>query len=157
MSSNPNHEVDDEPIEHNEPRPTYGNPTADYDNWGENGDEPQDFGAGWDLSFGCKVSFGYFEGKLRASVHMSDHDLAAGCTVRSITREQLNAFASGLRQVVRIGGTNEAWWTDDDERTYKVLVQGVETTATIKLPDGEQREVGLNELRPVVGGESGDE
>lgn len=141
--------------DHSLPRPTYGNPSVGYDHYGEDGDQPQDFGAGWDLSFGCKVSFGYFEGKLRASVHMSDHDLRAGCTIRSITREQLAAFASGLRQVVALGGTNEAWWTDDDERTYKVVVQDVVTTATIKLPDGEQREVGLCDLQPVVGGESG--
>lgn len=136
-------------------RPTYGDPSVGYDNYGEDGDEPQDFGAGWDLSFGCRVNFGYVDGELRASVSMSDHDLRNGCSIRSITREQLNAFAGHLRQVVALGGTNEAWWTDDDERTYKVLVQDVVTAATIKLPDGEQREVGLSELRPVVGGESG--
>jgi hypothetical protein len=140
-----------------EPRPVYADPSVGYDNYGEDGDRPQDFGAGWDLSFGCKVSFGYCEGELRASVSLSDHDLRAGCTIRSITREQLNAFASGLREVVALGGTNEAWWTDDDERTYKVRVQGVETVATIKLEDGETREVGLSELRPVLGGENGDD
>lgn len=141
--------------EHSEPRPVYADPSAEFDNYGEDGDQPQDFAAGWDLSFGCKVSFGYVDGELRASVSLSDHDLRAGGTIRSITREQLNAFASGLRQVVALGGTNEAWWTDDDERTYKVLVQDVVTVATIKLPDGEQREVRLSELRPAVGGENG--
>jgi hypothetical protein len=119
-----------------EPRPVYGNPSVGYDNYGEDGDKPQDFGAGWDLSFGCRVSFGYGDGG----------------TIRAITREQLNEFASALRQVVRLGGTNEAWWTDDDERTYKVLVRDVVTMATIKLEDGETREVGLSELRPVAGG-----
>lgn len=138
-------------------RPAFGEPSVGYDNYGEDGDQPQDFYAGWSLSFGCKVSFGYVDGELRACVNMSDRDLRDGCTVRAITREQLNAFASGLRQVVRIGGTNEAWWTDDDERTYRVSVRDVVTTATIRLPDGEVREVGLSELRPVAGGESGDE
>lgn len=137
------------------PRPAHHDPEVGFDNYGEDGDEPQDFGAGWDLSYWCKVSFGYFEGNLRASVHMSGHDLRSGCSIRTITREQLAAFSRYLQQVVALGGTNEAWWTDDDERAFKVVVQGVETTATIKLPDGEQREVGLNELRPVVGGESG--
>lgn len=140
--------------EYSEPRPTYGEPGTAFDNYGEHGDEPQDFGAGWDLSFGCRVSFGYVEGKLRASVSMSDHDLRAGCSIRSITREQLNAFANALRQVTALGATNEAWWTDDDERTFKVLVQNVETIATIKLDDGETHEVRLSELRPVVGGDS---
>lgn len=133
-----------------EPRPVYGDPSVGYDNYGEDGDEPQDFYAGWDLSFGCKVSFGYVEGRLRASVSMSDHDLRNGCSIRSITREQLNSFAGYLRQVVALGGTNEAWWTDDDERTYKVRVCDVETVATIKLDDGETREVKLNELRPMA-------
>lgn len=136
-------------------RPTFGEPGVGYDHYGEDGEQPQDFYAGWSLSFGCKVSFGYVDGELRACVNMSDQDLRDGCTVRAITREQLNAFAKGLGQVVALGGTNEAWWTDDDERTYKVQVQSVETIATIKLPDGERCEVGLSELRPVVGGESG--
>lgn len=135
-------------------RAPYGEPSLGYDHYGENGDEPQDFYAGWSLGFGCRVTFGYIDGQLCASVSVSDQDLRNGGTVCVITREQLNAFAAALRQVVRRGGTNEAWWTDDDERTYKVRVIGVETTATIKLDDGETHEVALSELRPVVTGKT---
>lgn len=115
-----------------EPRPVYADPSVGRDSYGENGDQPQDYGAQWALSFGCTVSFGYLDGELR------------------VTREQLSKFASGLRHVVALGGTNEAWWTDD-ENTYKVRVQDVDTIATIKLEGGETCEVGLSELRHDAG------
>ncbi|CAL9605982.1 hypothetical protein SUDANB95_05490 [Actinosynnema sp. ALI-1.44] len=76
------------------PRPVFAEPDYRYEH-DEDGN-PHDPSAGWDLAFGCRVSFGTMDGVLRASVHMSDHELSAGCSVREVTPEQIRTFANHL-------------------------------------------------------------
>lgn len=58
--------------------------------------------AGWDLAFGCKLSFGPVEngGPLRVNIHMSDREAAAAMCVRTVTAEQVYAFAQHLIKLV---------------------------------------------------------
>lgn len=81
------------------PHPAYGNPELGPDTYDEDG-EPHDFGVGWDLSWGCKVSIGYDDGQLHATVSMSDADQRAGISVRSVTAEQVRAYAHQLLALV---------------------------------------------------------
>lgn len=76
------------------PRPAHADP--DYRHEYDEDGNPHDPSAGWDLAFGCRISFGTMDGVLRASVHMSDHELKARCAIREVTPEQIRAFANDL-------------------------------------------------------------
>lgn len=85
-------------------RPVYGQPTyEDRDPWLTYA-EQEPAHAGWDLAFGCKLSFGPHEngGALRVEVHMSDRELRNGCCVRTVTPEQVYAFAQHLIRLVAL-------------------------------------------------------
>lgn len=80
-------------------RPAMSHPDLGYD-YDENGDKTGIY-AGWDLSFGCRVSFSQAEpGDLYASVHLSDEAARRHFESRAVTREQIAAFARFLLQMV---------------------------------------------------------
>lgn len=85
-------------------RPVSGAPTKRYEyvEDGEFGEPvPTNPSAGWDLSFGCNLTFSADDnGDLRVTVSTSDQDQRDGITVRSVTRDQLAAFAWQLMDVV---------------------------------------------------------
>jgi len=58
--------------------------------------------AHWDLAFGCALSFGPAEngGPLRVSIHMSDREADAGMCVRTVTPEQVRAYAGYLLRML---------------------------------------------------------
>lgn len=86
-------------------RPVYHDPgTVIPEYYDEDTGEPRDHGVGWDLSFDCRVSFGYVDGDLHASVCSSGADRRNGITARSATPEQLRAFAA---QLVALAGLSE--------------------------------------------------
>lgn len=78
-------------------RAVYAHPGYDYE-YGEEG-ERVGINAGWDLAFGCRVSFGLDEGESYVVVSMSDRELRDGSCNRSVTREQIRGFAYYLIQM----------------------------------------------------------
>ncbi|MDF3046719.1 MAG: hypothetical protein K0R30_2947 [Ornithinibacter sp.] len=79
-------------------RPAYAHPDLGYD-YDEDG-EKSGISAGWDLAFGCRVSFNLHEaGDLYASVQMSDEPRRNGGMTRAVTREQIRGFAYYLIQM----------------------------------------------------------
>jgi hypothetical protein len=62
--------------------------------------------AGWDITFGCRMNFGWDEdGALHVSVHVSDQTKQSGVALRSVTPKQLEVFADQLKLVARAGLT----------------------------------------------------
>lgn len=82
-----------------ERRLVYADPDFGHE-YDENGENKTNVYAGWDLAFGCRVNFTLDDdGAPTASVSLSDqawHD--RGCN-RSVTREQIRAFAYHLIQM----------------------------------------------------------
>lgn len=88
------------------PRPVYADPEQVGPSWyDEDTYEPRDFGVGWDLSFGCRVTFRFDGPDLGVSVSTSDGDRRNGGTIRTVTREQVAAFA---RQLLKLVGAQES-------------------------------------------------
>lgn len=97
-------------------RPVYGEPGSGFEWYDEEG-KGRDPHVGWDLSWGCRVSFAYDEGQLRATVSLSDADLRAGITVRSATRDQLRNFADRILDFLRdteVCTCNGGWSVDEN-------------------------------------------
>ena len=91
--------------------PTIGEPALspeyhDFD------DQAHCMGAGWDLSWGCRLTIGYSDTatdedgigvgpeELHVTVSMSDADHRNGITVRKVTPEQVRAYARHLLALV---------------------------------------------------------
>lgn len=80
-------------------------------------DRPHCYGAGWDLSWGCRVTIGFEDTetgddgigvgdeRLHATVSMSDEDKRRGITKRTVTPEQVRQYAYHLLALV---GENRA-------------------------------------------------
>jgi hypothetical protein len=87
-------------------KPVHGEPGIQAE-WDEGTDAMRVDGIGWDLSWGCKVSFAYDPAKDEhyVCVATSDADQRAGITSRRTTKEQLaslgqqllNVFGEGVR------------------------------------------------------------
>jgi hypothetical protein len=79
-------------------RPANAHPDLGYD-YDEDGAKSGIY-AGWDLAFGCRVSFNLDEeGAPYASVQMSDKPRSDGGMTRAVTREQIRGFAYYLLQM----------------------------------------------------------
>jgi hypothetical protein len=86
-------------------KPVTGEPGINYD-YDEHSFIPCTPTAGWDIEFGCRVTFGWdTDGELRAFVSISDAAQRNGCAHGSVTPEQLDAFADQLKVVARAGLT----------------------------------------------------
>lgn len=83
----------------------YHEPGIVYE-YDEDGPIPCTLSAGWDIAFGCRVSFGWDEqGALSTTVSISDDVQRNGVAKRGITPEQLEVFADQLKVVARAGMT----------------------------------------------------
>ena len=83
-------------------RPVYGDPdTSHEDELDENG-TPHPY-VGWDLSFGCRITFNAEENGFTVTVNTSDKDKRDGITYRSVTREQI---ADHARQLLALAGAD---------------------------------------------------
>lgn len=88
----------------NKVRPVYNDPgEVQPDYYDEFDDTPHDHGIGWDLSWDCRVSFGYQDNRLHACVSTSGAERRNGITVRTITPNQLRAFAAQLVALADLG------------------------------------------------------
>lgn len=88
-------------------KPVYGEPEL-QPGWDDDGEPLNETDCGWDLTWGCNLSFGHADpsaegGPLDVTVNTSDRH--QGITVRSVTAEQLVAFGQML---VNLGATSIA-------------------------------------------------
>ena len=83
-----------------ERKPVTSNPGIEAE-WDEDVDAMRVDGIGWDLSFGCKVTFAYdhAKGEHYVCVSTSDADQRAGITSRRTTKEQLASLGQQLLNV----------------------------------------------------------
>jgi len=90
-------------------RPTNGHPEFipredyDIDDFDGKPIPPTLESVGWDLSFGSRINFGVIEdgtGDLYVDLQLSDDAVANGMVIRSVTREQVLAFAQHLLDLV---------------------------------------------------------
>lgn len=79
-------------------RPVSGEPGTVYEY--DEGGQPFDPSVGWDLSNGCRVTFGLEGDQLVALVTTSGKDQRDGITRRSMTREQVEDFARQLSALI---------------------------------------------------------
>jgi hypothetical protein len=81
------------------PRPIYADPDFGHE-WDENGENKTNVYAGWDFAFGCRVNFTLDDdGTPHASVSLSDHERRNGGCTRTVTSQQIRAFAHHLIQM----------------------------------------------------------
>jgi hypothetical protein len=83
-----------------ERKPVHSEPGIEME-WDEDVEAMRVDGIGWDLSFGCKVSFAYdhVKGEHYVCVSTSDADQRAGVTSRRTTKEQLASLGQQLLNV----------------------------------------------------------
>lgn len=79
-----------------ERRPAYAHPDLGYE-YDEEGEKSSVY-AGWDIAYGCRVSFNLDDGEPYVVVSLSDQERKNGEGNRSVTREQIRAFAYHLIQ-----------------------------------------------------------
>lgn len=77
------------------PRPVMRNPDSGPYDYDEDG-HPLDQGVGWDLAWGCRVSFSNDADGLSATVSMSDEEQRRGIAVRAVTADQIRDYAHKL-------------------------------------------------------------
>lgn len=83
------------------PRPVDAEPGEVEPGWYDEGTgQPIDLRVGWSMSPGCRVTFGFEGDRLHATVSTSDVDQRAGITRRTVTREQVAAYARSLLALV---------------------------------------------------------
>jgi hypothetical protein len=81
-------------------KPVYGEPEL-RPGWDDDGEPLNETDCGWDLAWGCNLSFGHADpgvagGPLEVTVSTSDLHQAQGITVRAVTPGQLIAFGQML-------------------------------------------------------------
>lgn len=83
-------------------RPAYGRPEYDARDQYTPYAEQEPAAVRWDLAFGCALSFGAAEngGPLRVDLHLSDREKQQGMCVRTVTPQQVRAYAHYLLRLV---------------------------------------------------------
>lgn len=85
-------------------RTTSGNPEVVYELDEEGQPIPCTPTVGWDISFGCRLNFGWDpDGQLAVTVSISDDVQKNGIAKRKITSKQLNDLSGKLVEVARAG------------------------------------------------------
>jgi hypothetical protein len=85
-------------------RPTLGDPEVVYEPDEEGQPIPCTPTVGWDISFGCRLNFGWDpDGQLAITVSISDEVQKNGIAKRKITSKQLNDLSGKLVEVARAG------------------------------------------------------
>lgn len=90
---------DDAPV--GQPRAVYHDP-GDLQYEYDEDDNPTDPSVGWDLTFGCRVSFSHDSDGYRATVSISDQTQRDGIAVRGVTRDQIRAYAYQLIRLTEV-------------------------------------------------------
>lgn len=91
----------DNPATPSEPRAVYREP-GDVQYEHDEDDNPVDPSVGWDIAFGCRVTFGIVDGTWRVDVAVSDGEKRDGGSIRSVTRQQIRAFAYQLIKLTEV-------------------------------------------------------
>jgi hypothetical protein len=89
------------PARPTEPRAVYhdpGNVEHEYDE----DEKPINPSVGWDIAWGCRVSFSHYDGAWRVTVAVSDAERRNGGAIRSVTREHLRQFAHQLIELTEV-------------------------------------------------------
>lgn len=82
-------------------RPVYAEPGDVEYEYDEDG-QPQDPAVRWPIAWGCTVSIGQYDGALRFTVSISDDVQRDGIAVRSVTRQQIRAYAHHLIKLTEL-------------------------------------------------------
>lgn len=119
-----------------EPRAVYHEP-GDVQYEYDEDDNQVNPSVGWNIAWGCRVSFSHYDGCWRVSVSVSDAEKRNGGSIRAVTRHQIRAFAHHLIQLteaVEDGGTavnDEMEWRNC---TPELLACGVDCATTPRRP-----------------------
>jgi hypothetical protein len=84
-----------------EPRDVYHDP-GDVQYEYDEDDNPISPSVGWDIAFGCRVTFGHDDDGWRVSVSVSDAERRNGGSIRACDRHQIRAFAYHLIQLTEV-------------------------------------------------------
>lgn len=117
-----------DPTEHaaatpTEPRAVYhdpGNVEHEYDE----DEKPINPSVGWDIAWGCRVSFSHYDGAWRVTVSVSDAEKRNGGSIRTVTREQLRKLAHQLIELTEVVETTPSGIPDSISTSSDPIASG---------------------------------
>jgi hypothetical protein len=139
-----------------EPRPVYHGP-GDVQYEYDEDDNPINPSVGWNIAWGCRVSFGYYDDAWRVTVSVSDAERRNGGAIRSVTREHLRKLAHHLIELTEVviedgAPTQPRVWTEfrAGERATATDLDGRTVTGQIIAYFAWSEELGRNSRARMI-------